>query len=100
MKANEFVKKFGVCAAKNILHGMDDASEFTAHMPGDAWDKPTLIDAVGLRRLVESHELVEYMGGIDKAKEQAYVLAMEVDGFNPAKVEKAITDVEACKGVL
>lgn len=68
MKANEFIKKYGVGAAKNILHGMDDASEFTAHMPGDAWDKPTLIDAVGLRRLVESYELVEKLGGMEKCK--------------------------------
>jgi len=99
LKANEFVKKFGIKEAKKVLHCMDDASEFKIYMPGDTWDKPTLIDAVGLRRLVESHELVEYMGGIDKAKEQAYVLAMEVDGFNPAKIEKAITDVESCMEV-
>lgn len=50
-----------------------------------------------LKRLVGSHELVEYMGGIDKAKEQAYVLTMEVVGFNPTKIEKAIADVESCK---
>lgn len=93
MKANEFVKKFGWGAAKNILHGMDEASEFTAHMPGDAWDKPTLIDAVGLRRLVESHELVESCGGLDAARKEAHKNCFE---FN-APLLKAILDVESCQ---
>ncbi|MDM1324904.1 hypothetical protein [Acinetobacter pseudolwoffii] len=78
MKANEFFKKVGIEAVKSYIVAYED------HLTDE------------LKRLVESHELVEYMGGIDKAKEQAYVLAMEVDGFNPAKVEKAITDVEGC----
>lgn len=93
MKANEFVKKFGVVAAKNILHGMDDASEFTAHMPGDAWDEPTLVDAVCLRRLIESHELVEKLGGLDEAK--IYV----PDGYKSERLKQAIADMESCMEV-
>lgn len=79
MKANEFFKKVGIDAVRSYLAAYEDG------LTGD------------LKRLVESHELVEYMGGIDKAKEQAYVLAMEVDGFNPGKIEKAISDVESCQ---
>lgn len=90
MKANEFVKKFGVVAAKNILRGMDDASEFTAHMPGDAWDKPTLINAVGLRRLVESHELVEKHGGLLESK-------VYIGCCNDNPLEQAIADMESCQ---
>ncbi len=93
MKANEFVKKYGVGAAKNILHGMDDASEFTAHMPGDAWDKPTLIDAVGLRRIVESHELVESHGGLYQARKVAHKNCFEY----PVRLLQAIADVESCQ---
>ncbi|MEG1090753.1 MAG: hypothetical protein RSE38_05455 [Acinetobacter sp.] len=95
MKANEFFKKYGVAEAKNILNGMDDASEFTAHMPGDAWDKPTLIDAVGLRRLVESHELVESCGGLHSVGEKLthgmYESRAVID-----RLKQAIFDVESC----
>ena len=95
MKANEFVKKFGWGAAKNILHGMDDASEFTVHMSGDAWDKPTLIDAVGLRRIVESHELVKEHGSLERAKmyaESVYTAPEVVE-----RMKQAIADVESCQ---
>ena len=93
MKANEFVKKYGVGAAKNILHGMDGASEFTAHMPGDAWDEPTLVDAVCLRRLVESHELVASWGGLADAK-----VAVKVSRHKKY-LKRAIADVESCMEV-
>ena len=95
MKANEFVEKFGWGAAKNILHGMDDASEFTAHMPGDTWDKPTLVDAVGLRRLIESHELVERLGGIDGARKELANLCDSL--IDCAYLCQAIADVESCQ---
>lgn len=93
MKANEFVKKFGLDLAKRDIAALDSGfikrKDFFEHYGFDILDD--------LKRLVESYELIEYMGGIDKAKEQAYVLAMEVDGFNPAKIEKAIADVESCQ---
>lgn len=95
MKANEFIRKFGLGAAKNILHGMDDASEFTVHMSGDAWDKPTLIDAVGLRRIVESHELVERLGGIDGARKELANLCDSL--IDCAYLCQAIADVESCQ---
>lgn len=94
MKANEFVEKYGWGAAKNILHGMDDASEFKTYMPGDTWDKPTLIDAVGLRRLVESHELVKEHGSLERAKmytESIYTAPEVVE-----RMKQAIADVESC----
>ena len=92
MKANEFVKKFGWGAAKNILHWMDDASEFSAHMTGDTWDKPTLIDAVGLRRLIESHELVS------KATPEELYQAEICEGiWCNHRLKQAIEDVESCQ---
>lgn len=105
MKANEFVKKYGLELSREIVSKQPKwASNVRVSEIIGTWEYTEKVlpsfSIVELKRLVESHELVEYMGGIDKAKEQAYVLAMEVGGFNPAKVEKAITDVEACKGVL
>lgn len=104
MKANEFVKKFGIdtfrlsvgfVSTRKYLVVYEDEIDFVDEI------KPShgkcVFDRSEVKRLVESHELVEYMGGIDKAKEQAYVLAMEADGFNPTKIEKAIADVESCQ---
>ena len=93
MKANEFVKKFGITEAKKVLHCMDDATEFTTHMLGDTWDKPTLIDAVGLRRLIESHELVESHGGLYQARKVAHKNCFEY----PVRLLQAIADVESCQ---
>lgn len=94
MKANEFVKKFGVAEAKKVLHCMDDASEFKIYMPEDTWDKPTLIDAAGLRRLIESHELVKDYYGLTRAKEHAEskYTAPELK----VALKQAIADVESC----
>ena len=112
MKANEFVKKFGIKEAKKVLHCMDDASEFKIYMPGDTWDKPTLIDAVSLRRLVESHELVA-IHGFEKSKEivanapsddHFYSWTLGDSGVrdktvNIGELRKAIADVESCMEV-
>ena len=85
-------KNLGWCKVDSRTVGWDsDRCCYDVHPPVSSM---FVIDA--LKRLVESHELVEYIGGIDKAKEQAYVLTMEVVGFNPTKIEKAIADVESC----
>ena len=97
MKANEFVKKFGVEEAKKVLHCMDDASEFKIYMPGDTLDKPTLIDAVGLRRLVESHELIiKDFESIEMAKYEYMVSGSHSDPYW-IQVKQAIADVESCQ---
>jgi len=54
---------------------------------------------VRLKRLVESHELVEECGGLDKAKER---VALEEKLLNPnvfyvLVVSSAIDDVESCQ---
>jgi|GEM_PF-2170665 len=43
-----------------------------------------------LKRLIESWELVEKLGGINKAKD--YVL----DGYKSVQLKQAIADVESC----
>lgn len=65
MKANEFIKKFGVHIADRYVS--DCAS------PDDRWfvHYGALIDGEDfddLKRLVESHELVETLGGFERVK--------------------------------
>ena len=59
MKANEFVKKFGWDAAK---YKADELKIFKG-LGGEL-----SIEDAYLMRLVESHELVEYYGGLENAK--------------------------------
>ena len=87
MKASGFVKKFGWEEAKAFL-SLDSDVEivYTASLFDD------------LKRLVESHELVEKHGGLDKAK-------LKVKLNNAAMLEtskhlkQAIADVESCMEV-
>lgn len=93
MKANEFVKKFGWEYAKHIL--TDDA--------------PLVIDLnyTDLKRLVESWELLEKLGGINKSKKVARksydscssIISDRTTGFECKWVElnRAIKDVESCQ---
>ena len=90
MKANEFVRKFGLDAAKHkadelkIIESMGDKLSF---------------EDENLKRLVESHDLVGSKGGLAKCKEIlaennfTWVLGGRVCS-NP--LEKAIADVESC----
>ena len=87
MKANEFVKKFGLDYAVELLN--DNAWSLKQCMAvsllGDSGDE--------LKRLVESHELVESFGGLDLARKVAHKNCFE---FN-APLLKAIADVESCQ---
>lgn len=79
MKANEFVKKYGLEYAKHILNE----------------DSVILVDLdyTHIKRLVESHELVESYGGISFARKEAHKNCFK---FN-APLLKAIYDVESCQ---
>ena len=90
MKANEFVKKFGVHIADHCLN--DCAS------PDDRWfiHHGALIDGEDfddLKRLVESHELVASWGGLADAK-----VAVKVSRHKKY-LKRAIADVESCMEV-
>lgn len=87
MKANEFVKKYGWGESIAFL-SLDSDVEivYTASFFDD------------LKRLVESHELVESKGGLIKAKE---ILADNPVWCSGSKrysspLERAIADVESC----
>ena len=95
MKANEFVKKFGLDLAKRDVRAFESGfikrEDIVEHYGFDILDD--------LKRLVESHELVDKVGGMDKAK---MLLRMRIAAelYDSAdEIEKAIADVESCMEV-
>ena len=93
MKANEFVKKFGLEYAKHIAYE----------------DSVILVDLDynDLKCLIESHELVELRGGLDAAKHELILLQKHLNktfGYvtiiTSEKIEnlkQAIADMESCQ---
>ena len=105
MKANEFVKKFGLKLAQRDIAALDSGfikhDDFSEHYGFDILDD--------LKRLVESHELVSNFGGLKRAKR---ILKKAYTSFNTMisvvwndkpfqcniqKLENAIADVESCQ---
>lgn len=95
MKANKFVEKFGWKDSKICL--LNCAS------PEDKWlmRQGELIcdqDFDDLKRLVESHELVESFGGLKVISEKSFRLDLiNNDACMAKKLNKAILDVESCQ---
>ncbi len=88
MKANEFVRKFGLDAAKHkadelkIIESMGDKLSF---------------EDENLKRLVESHDLVESYGSLSNAKTELKKLSI-LRWIDPKteRLREAIADVENC----
>lgn len=106
MKANEFVKKFGWEKATSVVGKSDRWTHITkcgrflfkdADSHGEVIREhgadPVLI--TDLKRLVESHELVESYGGLEKAKIGCYP-AKFLCLKNYRELKQAISDVESC----
>ncbi len=87
MKANEFVKKFGIHEAKIALLYCKSAS------CGTVFYKNIQVDAEDLKRVIESHKLVKSCGGLDLARKEAHKNCFD---FN-APLLKAILDMESCQ---
>lgn len=87
MKANEFVKKFGIERAKQIVNADD-----SVHALVFATTKVSFLE---LKRLVESHELVMDYYGLTRSKEHAEskYTAPEIK----VALKQAIEDVESCQ---
>ena len=106
MKANEFVKKFGWGKAKEVSSFTSNVCEDPTHFDSDLDIYVHFDDFKGvmdesdvcindLKRLVESHELVNDYYGLARAKEHAEsnYTAPELK----AALEQAIFDVESCQ---
>lgn len=81
MKANEFVKKFGIFGAKEYLAG---ATFFDKHLM-------VFTDTNELKLLIESHELVDNLGGLEEAKNYLSLSNVRLD-----RLKQAISNVESC----
>lgn len=82
MKANDFIKAHGIAEAKRIIH---DARGCVGVKLWGRYDFST----DDLKRLVESHELVESYGGIESCKNHIR--------FISERLKQAIADVESCQ---
>lgn len=88
MKANEFVRKFGLDAAKHkadelkIIESMDDKLSF---------------EDANLKRIVESHELVEKDFKSVEMAEYEYMVSGAYSDSYWVRVKQAIADVESCQ---
>lgn len=109
MKVEEFVKTHGTKVVSGIVkhygnhtHVTDDArmfitEEFYKRTRSDYVDDlNSMVKMVDLKRIVESHELVERIGGIEKAKIRCYPAKhLTMESYHDLR--KAIADVEACQ---
>lgn len=109
MRSNEFVKKFGLKITKKILRNAPDWAYETAGIKDYAnkeWSESYPMDAYvkvdDLKRLVESHELVEKFGGLFQAKvildKEGFTGGIELndDLISDDELKQAIADVESC----
>lgn len=97
MKANEFVKKFGWEEAKKIVgeFNYNSRNKFITSLKDNS-----AINIYDLKRLIESHELVEKVGGLSMAKdfyENFECVHVGLDLVSCRSLGKAILDVESCK---
>lgn len=85
MKANEFVKEFGWDYTRGIIIACDSGFLPRNNNHND------------LKRLVESHELVESCGGLESAKKELQRQSI-LRWINPEteRLRGAIADVESC----
>ena len=91
MKANEFVKLRGINYCKELLILAVGCAGIQAR------EDNSRVSIGDLERLVESHELVEWHGGLKYAKsyfERNSVQYPNVKGWD--KLAEAIADVESC----
>lgn len=124
MKANEFVKKFGLGKAKEVSSFTSNVCADPTHFDSDLDIYVHFDDFKGvmdesdvciadLKRLVDSHELVRSYKGCGKPRETALATAkftlrhlkstrkLEIELFGSnnreLELERAIVDVESCK---
>ena len=92
MEASEFVKIFGWEESKVLVNAQSLTMRQIA--------LSTTVDTKELTRLVESHELVEKVGGLSMAKdfyENFECVHVGLDLVSCRSLGKAILDVESCK---
>ena len=96
MKANEFVKKYGIDKAKELVSSIINTVSVNGHVcdPCFITDDGEHVGYNDLKRLVESHEMVEALGGL-KASLYLRNHNMLMKEHLP-RIKQAIADVENC----
>lgn len=56
------------------------------------------IELSDLKRLIESFDLINSLGGVQEATNKAFDMTMLVVGFNPDKIKQAIADYDSIYG--
>ena len=107
MKATELIKNKGIEYAKDIVESAPDGVlawnegyEFvcgTAINISDEDREKYFVDMSDLKRLVESHELVEKWQGLNAAKIKVVLLRIFGLTTQADQLEQAVTDVESCQ---
>ena len=106
VKANEFVKKFGLDSFKaamlcpqfkryNYAILYSDEIDFSNEIVEKHADY--MFKASDIKRLVESHELVKKLGGLEKCKGLVQVCIFKGRDSYAARLKQAIADVESCQ---
>lgn len=99
MKANEFVKKFGLNKAIIIAYGFKTILEYSWYdhdlEAGNGVHRKVVISE--LRKLIWSHNLVNAIGGLDFAKNYIGQAEFALIGSHKEYLKQAIADVESCQ---
>ncbi|MBF7687058.1 hypothetical protein [Acinetobacter rathckeae] len=98
MKANEYIKKYGIDEARKFL-------EVPSYSIDQLMMLKSGVDVREIERLVESHDLLDEIDGIDGARDRIYIC--EIDDctsfslggyvYEISQVKQAIADVESCQ---
>ena len=110
MKANEFIKEFGIDEAKRVVEYRDKHASRThvykfnkscadkARLSGGAYlytesYNEWSVSVDELKLLVESHNAVDFYGGLKQARKAAHSNCFDY----PMRLLQAIADVESCQ---
>ena len=97
-KAVEFVKKYGIDKAKELVSSIINTISVNGYVcdPCFITDDGEYVGYNDLKRYVDSYELVESYGGLEKAKLRCYP-AKHLTMESYYKLKQAISDVEECQ---
>lgn len=100
MKANEFVKKYNIDRAKELVSSIINTISVNGYVcdPCFITDDGEHVGYNDLKRYVDSYELVESYGGLESAKEfvgSEYRKLSQPKTYN--RLCEAMLDVESCK---
>ena len=99
MKANEFVKKFGLAKVRKLVHGYPNTTTYKFYnydfeKENGECDEVYLVD---LKRLIESHAMIENdFESVEIAKYEYMVSGCYSEPYW-IRIKQAIADVESCQ---